>query len=381
MSTKEKDQVCLRITFQSTSILMQNSSNAVSTISKWNKLDDISLRLNDASLVQINDDEFLVTTEKYKHNFGQGSGIYIYNVKERKWRLFMKYPSDMFVSPPLACFDKARNLLFIYHNDRDDWIQKNYRFTVINMESKQHSLTEKLPDSAESAYIVGTKDEIHIIGGFQKNVHHIFNKQSTKTELIHTFKKFKSMLGISLVHIESLNVILVIGGSNFCGIENRDINCQRFCLQSRKWKSIENIQFPYYGGQALLTKDEKYVILTTTKQYQYGRDSRHDDIYIIEIIDKDTYKLRKSKVTAPTIKHLNCASRWFVLSGVKGDKMNELLVNGFVRECKFNNRIPSVIISIICTYFNDQFLHCIRGGMYGFRDKEHFVISVSDILA
>ena len=83
------------------------------------------------------------------------------------------------------------------------------------MESKQHWLTEILPRSAASAYIVSTKDEIHIIG-LSKNVHHIFNKQSTKTEPNHTFKEFHCMHGINLVHIESLNAMLLRYSSIKC---------------------------------------------------------------------------------------------------------------------------------------------------------------------
>ena len=200
--------------------------------------------------------------------------------------IYMKYPSDMFVSASSpACFDKARNLLFIYRY-QSDWDYRS-RFMVINMEREQHSLTEILPYSAIGEYIVGTKDEIHIIGGYYKNLHHIFNKQSRKTELIHTFKEFQSMHGISLVHIESLNVILLIGGSN----HGKNINCQRFCLQSRKWKNTKNFKLPYYGEQALLTKDEKYVIVPIRFQNIHGT---HDYVYIIDIINKDMYKLGES---------------------------------------------------------------------------------------
>ena len=98
---------------------------------------------------------------------------------------------------------------------------------------------------------------------------------------------------------------MLIGGYD----QYKDINCQRFCLQSKKWKNIENIKFLYYGAQALLTKDERYVILTT-KTKSTRSNYTYDYIYIIEIIDKDTYTLRNSKLTAPTIKDFDlCPSR------------------------------------------------------------------------
>ena len=104
------------------------------------------------------------------------------------------------------------------------------------------------------------------------------------------------MLGISLVYIQSLNVILLIGGYNN---HQSGTICQRFCLESQKWKVIDNIKFPYYGGKALLTKDEKYIIATT--KYKGGSE-RHDEIFFIDIVDRDTFEIRQSKISSPTIK-------------------------------------------------------------------------------
>ena len=194
-------------------------------------------------------------------------------------------------------------------------------------------------------------------------------------EHIHTFQEFKSMQGISLVHIDSLNVILLIGGCN--NDNHKDINCHRFCLASKTWKNIEHIKFPYFGGQALLTKDEKHIIVSN--KFKDLSTGRYDDIYIIDIIDKDRYKLRKSKISSPTMKYsAQCPSRRFVLSGGEGDTMNEILVNGLVRKCKFSKGISSDVIGIICMYCNDEFLHCIRSRN---RYHDHFVISVFDVLA
>ena len=85
----------------------------------------------------------------------------------------------------------------------------------------------------------------------------------------------------------------------------------------------------------------------------------YDDIYIIDIIDKDTYKLGKSKVLLLTIKECELVpTRLLVLSGGKlSDDMNELLVNEILRECKCI--ISLYVIGIICMYLNDQSLHCI----------------------
>ena len=227
----------------------------------------------------------------------------------------------------------------------------------INTISKQHSVHE-IEQGIMDGYVVNTLDDIHIIGEYDTKTHHTFNKDKKTTKHMHTFTEYEHMLGIGLVYIQSLNIILLIGGYN-----NRHLNdtiCQIFDLETNKWKKIDNIKFPYYRGEALLTKDEKHIIITT--KYQGGSD-RHDEIFIVDIIDKSTFELRQSRISSPTIKRFeSCPQRVMCLNcGTTTSGKNELLVNGFIRR-ENKDEISTDVVGIICMFCDDELLHCLRIG-------------------
>ena len=170
------------------------------------------------------------------------------------------------------------------------------------------------------------------------------------------------MFGITLVHIKSQNAILSIGGSN-----NMDhIHCHRFCLGTQKWKAIENIKFPYYGGSAMLTKDEKHIIVTA--KFQGGSDQR-DEIGIIDIIDKDRYEIRMSFFRSPAIGYR--ASRYITMTDGSSNDMNEVLVSGYFRRYRYE--ILTDVLGIICMFYDDELLHCMR---IGEDVNQHFVMPI-----
>ena len=220
--------------------------------------------------------------------------------------------------------------------------------------------------SQQKAYILVIGNDIHIIGGYDRNTHFIYNLQTKSLELIHTFEQFESMLGIALVHIKSQNVILLIGGS----CHYNYMHCHRFCLKTQKWKEIDNIKFEFYGGSAMLTKDEKHIIVNA--KFQGGSDQRNE-IGIIDVIDKDKYEIRLKEFSSPT-KTIKTSKYMTITGGLSNDK-NELLIAGFVRQYK--DEISKDVIGIVCTFCNDALIHCIRVGE---NVNEHFVMPVQELL-
>ena len=331
----------------------------------WNQLDDIPFHGKArGAYIQLNSKNLIFSSAKWIQNYKDDKhGIYKYNIAQEEWELFMEW-SDLGLTNLYSVtthFDENKNLLYVFYKKSPFAVSK--KILTINMDNKQY-LFINTDVASNSASIVCTKDHIHTVGG-HINMHYTFDKKTGKTELIHTFQQFDSMLASRLVHIDSLNVILLIGGYN----KGEYIHCFRYCIKTKRWKEIKNIKFPlanFCAEVALLTKDEKHVIVPI-------RSGSSNDIYIIDIFDKDIYQLRKSKIESPTIGRNT--STYFALSGDRSDDSNRLLIWGFLRQCK--SELPNDVIGIICKYCGEELLHCFRvcDG-----SNEHFVVLVSDVI-
>lgn len=333
-------------------------------VAHWTNWDTIPLNAMQGSMIQLNPNEVVLTSPRNHKD----AGIHIYNIVSNEWRLFMKWRERL--SYLSTYFDHNRKILYVVHK----FIRSPARLLSLNMENKQKKVIDT-HDCYNPCYMVGTKNDIHFIGGGNGNSHYIFNKETEEFKLIHTFKTFTNMANIHLVYIKSQNVILSIGGHAKRNDSRRYkerffLNCRRFDLDSKKWKKMKNIEIQFPVGHAILTKNEKHIILIKGRTTQ-----KSDDMYILDIINKGhNYRLRMSKIDAPTITDPDKVfHRHFVLTGSNSDDINELLVYGFMRSC--NYQISTDVISVICVYCNDELLHCFRLSK---GSNEHFVISVTD---
>ena len=366
----------------------------------WTELSNPPSYIKAGNITQINDSEFMIATRKHpRYNYDQKRseddaryGFYIFNANAMKWKLWMEYPQDWFLRVVQLMFDKNRNQIHLWHV-RDFFDDGQLKF--IDFETKKY---EDIPQTTKvggviQEHAVDIKDEIHFIGSWQGTRHVKFDKNSKKFQEIHEWKRFYGeypMIGILTVYVPSRDVILIFGGQR----NNYNAACAdilEFSLKTTSWKKIENITFDYYKGQALLTMDEKYILLIPSKMND-SDDSDVDnddheviyrctDIFIFEILDDGGYKLRKSKMKLPD-KMLNEKSeRMIVLTG-NGDK-NKLLVVGFVRYVFIKNDmvIPSEdIIRLIQSFYDSEMLHVITTSIYNNERNEHFMIDVTQIL-
>ncbi len=61
----------------------------------------------------------------------------------------------------------------------------------------------------------------------------------------------------------------------------------KYCLCSQKWTKIENISefsFPMYDFEAVLTSNEKYIVLLGGTR---GDDSAAEDIFVLDMEDNN----------------------------------------------------------------------------------------------
>ena len=185
--------------------------------------------------IKYNDNELIATS--YKTNsikqMNDNEGIYIFNILKKEWRLLLKYPKSMQQMDNISpYYDKSSNLLCILYTT-GGWMNERVNALSINMQNTEYSISKIVQghDKPKSGNIVANGKDIHIIGGYLCNTHYLYNLQTKSLKLIHSFEQYKSMHGISLVHIKSHNVILLIGGT-----DDGPINCHRFCLKTQNWK-------------------------------------------------------------------------------------------------------------------------------------------------
>ena len=131
--------------------------------------------------------------------------------------------------------------------------------------------------------------------------HKLFNKTTEKFQEVYDFAKegLSMLYATNVVYIESKDVILMFGGSNFEGDRDAKIAVIReYSFKTGKWTIIEGIDFPYYWIRALVTKNEKHVILVP--------NGDNDGLMLIlDILDDGKYKLRESDISMPKPKDKN----------------------------------------------------------------------------
>ena len=117
----------------------------------------------------------------------------------------------------------------------------------------------------------------------------------------------KEIYGASLVYVPSKSKILLIGGIDHT--QDKMIrNVRSYCMKSKKWRIIEEVNLEKYLVSTILTANEKYVIISGGKK-EKRIDGRcyTDDIYILDIRDDENYKLyRKFHKNTKSMSSPNC---------------------------------------------------------------------------
>ena len=138
---------------------------------------------------------------------------------------------------------------------------------------------------------------MHIIGGWEYNNHIIFDINTNKYEIIHTFANFTSMFAPACVYLKSKNSILLIGGAVDIG---EAMNIRIYSLETKKWRKIPNIDLKeMYHIQYYLASDEKYMVFKALFETSSGYSVNiGHKLFILEIGETDNdYKLIESKLT------------------------------------------------------------------------------------
>ncbi len=218
----------------------------------------------------------------------------------------------------------------------------------------------------------------HLIGGSQNSKHFVWNDLNKSLNPVFDFANIKVptpsitywsrettlsgiefLRGSCLIHVASQNKLLLFGGDTFNGYYNLSY-IYEYSLETKVWgKWNDTIQLTCVYAGAVLTDDERYVIIVG------GNFS--DKIYVLDIIEPS---LKRSSI--------KCPKQGSHLINKMG---NEFLINTFIKITSNHIEIPMDIIGLVGKYFGNEVLHWIQYNNGDTMKREHYVISFDDILA
>ena len=142
-----------------------------------------------------------------------------------------------------------------------------------------------------------------------------------------------------------------------------------------KWSCWKQMKYDYVYSMAVLTCDEKYVILAGGYNENFAET---DDINVLTLDDDGQHKLQLSRIKCP-----HRGPHYIAKTG--GGIMDRLLVYGYIRNMMKGLdidilKIPLEIMDMITNWYNVEMMHWIQCEGIKTDGKEHYVIPVDDIL-
>ena len=336
----------------------------------WQQLKNLpSTIISGGKIIPINPNQFIYAsrTKQIYDNDTAIAGIHIYNAIQNKWTLFMEY-EDLDFNFLQLLFDNDQNKLYIFCKRKPTYFN---HYICIDLETKKYSGIYEI--RSPSDFLVNVGDNIHMIGGRSVgDKHRVYDIGTLRTVSMKALTD-QPFQGFALIYVASQDVILLIGG---CDENENYLSIWKFCIPHKKWSKISKITFPYIRCRAMLTKDERYVIIACgIKLGNTGKRKICTDIRVLDIRDKHNYVLRKSKVKAPMMSRRYPVGQWTMTDG---RLRSDIIVEGYIKKLFRGMMMTKDVVGIIIMYHNDELVHCIRFD----RDKsEHFVASLSDILS
>ena len=342
----------------------------------WTKLKDPPSSMPNGQITSIAPNKFILASlwiPSMHDSKKVTPGLYIFDGHRHEWNLWLRYPSEWEeVWGHTIMFDSTRNELYLWHGVE---LFKPNKFQKIHITTKQYETIAEVAVkfNAVERKAVNLPDEIHCFGG-KSNRHIKFNKDTEKFQEIHRFASFDRIYCSFLVYIDSKQVILAFYAKDGFGV-------REFSLESQKWRQIEDIEYNYNGGYALLTRDEKHIILVPRTDKS---KNRVDVILIMDVLNDGGYKLRKSNICIPKspAERRQDSDISMVLLRNGGGDSNQLLVNGFVKEVFRGDEwmiVSDDVINLIIKFYEYEMLHVILSDTRKCVNN-HWIIDVSSVL-
>ncbi|MCP4141178.1 MAG: hypothetical protein GY755_13000, partial [Chloroflexi bacterium] len=267
------------------------------------------------------------------------------------------------------CFHKKEEKLYIAHNK-----------SIISLDIKTNTsnrLCHPTNVAYYGKYFLFINNCFHMIC---MHDNHWIGSKNNHQQTIHTLHNtigadsdgLEELYNGKAIYISSKKCILLIGGGYFgdATYPNLSTEVWLYNLQNQKWIQIDNFSFPRRSFEAVLTSNERYIVLfggVIYPHYTIG-DKCVDDIFVLDMKHDGNWKMKKCNIKCP--KKGECI-------GTRTGGKTDIIVMGFVKECfqlkeLVHLRLPPMyIISLIAKYYNSEMIHWIQCGVEKY---EHYGI-------
>lgn len=380
------------------------ANNTTGVTGRWDRVAKPPSQNFSTGIFKLNEREFVI-------GIGENQ-LFKYNSILDEWRLFLQLPQTINIdSDTKMAIDQNNNQLYLSVNDKSlaKMLVIDIGTGIIRQESP-HYHSEIGGNS-----LINVNGTIHKIGG--SDLHVVWNEDRNSWNKMHSeilSDHFHELHAMSVVHVLSKNILLMIGPSFGASAQKKEIitgdrGIWRLDLDTGIWECIDSIKFDFFFCGSVLTADEQYVIILGGMIQDSSTYLESDWIHVLDI-RTDDYKLWTSSIRPP---HPDGASYQVASSG--GKKLSFWMITGSIRQLYEEKEfigmvaVPSVIIRIINEFqFNatesPERIHWILSGhdikfetkkeydeMYDYIEKErnplrddgagHFVISLQHIVS
>ncbi len=334
---------------------------------KWEKfscpcpINDSLTKYNRIKVISINAHEFMICIAK---TIGQDPKLFQYNINTNKIDKFGIKNNDATWKYGNMGINNKQHLLYI---------QNQFQIISINMNTNRR---DDLMVGLDSNYFFFIDDCFHMINAHDCNI--IVSATDNKLSILHNTinnnnnNNNNGLYGGKSIYIPSKQCILLIGGyyDDEISLSNEVWN---YKLLTQEWTKINNISFPTIDFAAILTSNEKYIILVGGSTYRDDIQDTKDtnDIYVLDMNDDNQWKMRECKIKSPVSGICDGTKT----GGIKS--RNDILIMGFVKHCfnlkKFScMQLPPIyIIKLIESWYSVEMIH-LMSFKYKSTDWPHF---------
>ena len=366
---------------------------------EWKQLDPLKSNIWTGYVHQINNHELIIAT---RYNTDQTeTGIYIHNLSSNHSTKIATYPvqkEDQHKHHIKHClYNKIQRKLYFYNAESypssNAWLES---YDIKSNKFHRYESVDFLDSSLK--YMINIGNQLHFCkpsaDKYNEYEHYIYNMNTQRMEQLNNFVVEKNtsiwfLINIKCVHLSVQNKIIAIfcycdDGLDF-GFDEYSFDIYSFDIINKTWIQVskdiktKNGKDPGRVGEALLTADEQFIIITPIREIS-------NDIFYIDVRE-ETFKLRKSNVSAPEVYHMNRnhAGKYWLTPGER----DGILVYGFIRVlCNgYGMKMPSKdLMSMMVSYYVGigEMLHCVVEGKLYMNETEkqinHWCIPVAFVV-
>ena len=227
---------------------------------------------NGSIFLELNDHEFVIITS---------TGIYKYSTTNKRWRLWITYPTKLSIGVWQDCvaINKEKSMIYIHNHDKNiisfDIKSKKFQVHKSNIEQNTGSL-------------ICIDNELHFIGGYYESIQYKYDFSKDQFQELHYFgaeaNTHFEYLSTKLIWLPKAKEVLVLGARDMSSrysdatqiLTYSPLTFTLYCIGSGP-RAVDY-------SDAVVTKDEKLVIIIRCC---------YNDIHIY---DFDSAEMRKTQV-------------------------------------------------------------------------------------